>query len=104
MAVERPANCPELGFYYHYKHDPNGSVNNYAYEVIGVGAHTEEDGRFFVVYRPLDSQSPVYQAGKLFDLRPLDMFMGEVEVEGQMVPRFRRVEDARFIRYLTKLK
>jgi hypothetical protein len=28
-----PTLVPEPGFYYHYKHDPNGTVNNYAYEV-----------------------------------------------------------------------
>ncbi len=38
-----PTTIPEKGFYYHYKHDPKGEVNNYAYEVMGVGSHTEED-------------------------------------------------------------
>jgi hypothetical protein len=50
-------NIPEPGFYYHYKHDPNGSVNNYAYEVLGIGHHTEDSCRpedeYLVVYRPL---------------------------------------------------
>lgn len=32
---------PEKGFYYHYKHDPNGSFDNYAYEVLNIGHHTE---------------------------------------------------------------
>lgn len=40
-----PKKVPEVGFYYHYKHDPTGSVNNYAYEVVGVGFHTEDDAR-----------------------------------------------------------
>jgi len=35
-----PKNVPEKAFHYHYKHDPKGEVNNYAYEVIGVGIHT----------------------------------------------------------------
>lgn len=30
-----PTQVPERGFYYHYKHDPAGSVDNYAYEVLG---------------------------------------------------------------------
>jgi hypothetical protein len=46
-------NIPEPGFYYHYKHDKNGSINNYAYEVVGVGHHTEEQDTYFVNYRPL---------------------------------------------------
>lgn len=33
---------PEKGFYYHYKHDPKGEFNNYAYEVVGLGLHTED--------------------------------------------------------------
>jgi hypothetical protein len=48
-----PSKVPEKGFYYHYKHDSNGSINNYAYEVIGVGHHTEEENAHFVVYWPL---------------------------------------------------
>lgn len=32
---------PEKGYYYHYKHDSEGEINNYAYEVIGVGLHSE---------------------------------------------------------------
>lgn len=32
---------PEQGFYYHYKHNPDGPVGNYAYEVVSIGYHTE---------------------------------------------------------------
>jgi hypothetical protein len=35
-----PENRPEPGFYCHFKHDPNGPVNNYAYYISGVGHHT----------------------------------------------------------------
>ncbi len=56
---------PERGFYYHYKHNPDGAVNNYAYEVMGVGCHTEDNCRpediNLVVYRPL-YESSVYKA------------------------------------------
>ena len=58
---------PDLGFYYHYKHDPTGSVDNYAYEVIGVGYHTEDDCRpidqYMVQYRPL-YDAFVYRIGR----------------------------------------
>lgn len=91
-------NIPENGFYYHYKHDPNGAVNNYAYEVMGVGHHTEDDSRpedaYMVVYRPLYEEASVYQAGKLFDLRPLGMFMENVTKDGRIFPRFERISDA----------
>jgi len=26
--VPPPEQCPEPGYYYHYKHDPNGPLNN----------------------------------------------------------------------------
>jgi hypothetical protein len=87
---------PEKGFYYHYKHDPSGVVNNYAYEVVGVGHHTEDDcrgeDRYMVVYRPL-YEAFVYKNGKMFDLRPLDMWMGNVEKDGNVFPRFSRITD-----------
>ena len=89
-----PTKVPQNGFYYHYKHDPKGSVNNYAYEVVGVGCHTEEDCRpedaNMVVYRPL-YESSVYTAGKLFDLRPLDMWMGTVTRGDKAFPRFEQI-------------
>lgn len=65
------------GIYQHYKGN--------RYEVVGVAKHSEtlED---LVVYKPL------YE-NKTSDLwvRPLEMFMEEVEVNGKRVPRFRRV-------------
>jgi len=102
-----PSRVPEIGFYYHYKHDPKGTVNNYAYEVVGTGVHTEDDCRpedaSMVVYRPLYN-SPVYKAGKLFDLRPLEMWMGTVTKDGKTFPRFERITDTETIAALQKLK
>lgn len=91
-----PIKVPELGFYYHYKHDPTGPVNDYAYEVMGVGHHTEDDcrpeDRNMVVYRPL-YEAFVYQHGKMFDLRPLEMWMDDVTKDGKTFPRFSRITD-----------
>jgi hypothetical protein len=73
-----PKTLPEPGYYYHFKHDPNGPLNNYAYYIYGVGHHTEDDCRdedaFMQVYRPLYENSYAYRNGGLFDLRPLPMF------------------------------
>ena len=102
-----PTRVPESGFYYHYKHDEKGSVNNYAYEVIGVGCHTEDDCRpedaNMVVYRPL-YESSVYKAGKLFDLRPLDMWMGNVTKDDRAFPRFQKITDMAVIAELEVIK
>ncbi len=99
--MKTPSKVPEKGFYYHYKHDPNGSVGNYAYEMVGVGAHTEDDCRpedvHMVVYRPLYPEASVYKAGKLFDLRPLEMWMEDVTKEGSTFPRFQKIEDLEII-------
>ncbi|HLP44246.1 MAG TPA: DUF1653 domain-containing protein [Candidatus Nanoarchaeia archaeon] len=102
-----PTNVPALGFYYHYKHDPIKGIQDYAYEVIGVGVHTEDDCRpedaNMVIYRPLYEAS-VFKAGKLFDLRPLDMWMGEVEKNGKVFKRFSQVTDPKIISELQKIK
>jgi hypothetical protein len=94
---------PEKGFYYHYKHNPKGDVNNYAYEIVGVGHHTEEDGVYFVVYRPI-YESSVYKEGKLFDIRPIEMFMENIIKDGVSLPRFRKITDQKIIAELEKIK
>ena len=40
-----PAELPEPGYYYHFKHDRDGPLNNYANYIYGVGHHTEGDCR-----------------------------------------------------------
>ena len=85
------------GFYYHYKHDPNGSVGNYTYEVLGVGHHTEEENVFFVVYRPLYPEALVYRLGKLFYIRPRDMFLESVVKDGVIKQRFTQIVDTAII-------
>ncbi|HVW82608.1 MAG TPA: DUF1653 domain-containing protein [Candidatus Paceibacterota bacterium] len=109
MAYESsvPTEVPQIGFYYHYKHDPAGAFNNYAYEVVGIGHHTEDDceerDRFLVVYRPL-YEAFVYKNGRMFDVRPLSMFMEEVEKEGKRFPRFAKIADPAVLRQLEELR
>jgi hypothetical protein len=102
-----PVKIPKKGYYYHYKHDPKGPYNYYAYEVMGVGYHTEENCRpedvNLVVYRPL-YESSVYKAGKFFDIRPLGMFMQEVTKEGKTFPRFKKITDKKLISKLDKIR
>ncbi len=101
--VTIPKVRPENGFYYHYKHDPAGEVNDYAYEVVGVGHHTEDEVTNFVIYRPLYPSS-VYLAGKMFDVRPLEMFLEKVEKDGKSIERFTKITDAKVIAELEKIK
>lgn len=62
------------GRYRHYK-------GNY-YEVLGVARHSETDEKF-VVYRCLYGDYSLW-------VRPLTMFLEDVCVDGQTVPRFAR--------------
>lgn len=95
------------GFYYHYKHDSNGPLENYAYEVLNIAHHTEIDGldeSAMVVYRPLYTSAPVYQIGKHWDVRPLAMFAETVEKNGVVMNRFTRIEDEEVVAKLKKIK
>ncbi len=112
MSLPMPKRVPERGFYYHYKHDSSISLNDHAYEVIGVGFHTEDNARpgeeHFLVYRPLYNQS-VYQASKelgipCFDNRPLQMWMEDVTKDGKTFPRFQRITDPKVIEELKRIR
>jgi hypothetical protein len=106
--MKTPENIPQKGFYYHYKHDPAGPVNNYAYEVMGVGRHTEDDCRpedaNMVVYHPLYEETSAYKAGKFFDIRPLGMFMERVTKDGETFLRFKKITDEAVIAELNAIK
>jgi hypothetical protein len=65
----------KTGKYEHYK--------GKQYKVIGVATHTETLEEF-VVYKTL------YGEGKLW-VRPLKMFMEEVNFNGKKVPRFKYI-------------
>jgi hypothetical protein len=64
-----------------YRHFKGGE-----YAVQGVAKHSET-GEFMVVYTPL------YGEGGLW-VRPLDMFIEEVEHEGRIRPRFEYIDTA----------
>ncbi len=63
----------KLGKYRHYK--------NKEYRVVGIARHSEtlED---MVIYEPL------YKSDSKFWVRPLAMFVENVEVDGKIMPRF----------------
>ena len=68
---------PVPGIYRHYK----GSL----YEVMGTAQHSESEEPL-VVYRCLYGDYSLW-------VRPLPMFQETVDVAGEQVPRFMRVED-----------
>lgn len=106
--IPPPDKRPAPGFYYHYKHDPAGEINNYAYYICGVGHHTEDDCRpedaFMQVYLPLYESAYVYQNGKMYDLRPLHMFYEPAEWKGVQVQRFTKIENEPTLGVLRAIK
>jgi hypothetical protein len=94
-------NFPENGFYRHYKYDAEGDLNNYTYEVLGVGRNTEDD-MLVVIYRPLYGSAWMAPATHLS--RPLEMFMEHVTKDGKSVPRFSRVRDSGLISKLEQIR
>lgn len=69
----------KLGKYKHFK--------GKEYKVLGIAKHSEtlED---MVLYEPLYEDS----SAKLW-VRPLEMFLGEVEVDGKKIKRFEFIEE-----------
>jgi hypothetical protein len=64
------------GIYRHFKGNK--------YKVIGVARHSESNDSL-VVYQPLYGDYGLW-------VRPVQMFVEKVEVEGQVVPRFEFIE------------
>ena len=90
----------DKGFYYHFKHDQEKGINDHAYEVIGLGLHTE-DGSVTVLYRPLYPSTFLGSAD--FLVRPYAMFVENITKNGQSVPRFQKIENPEIIEKLKKI-
>ena len=63
-----------------YRHYKGGE-----YQVYDIAVHSEDESAY-VVYRPLYGESKLW-------IRPLDMFLENVEVDGKLSPRFAYVGD-----------
>lgn len=64
-----------------YRHSKSGKL----YEVLGVALQTETDKQL-VIYQPL------YECEHELFARPYDMFVGTVEIDGKIVPRFEKIK------------
>ena len=67
----------KTGLYRHYKGND--------YQVIGTATHSETE-ELLVVYKPLYNDSGLW-------VRPLTMFLENVEVDGISMPRFQFLSD-----------
>jgi hypothetical protein len=93
---------PQPGqIYTHYKRDPK-IINDHLYEIIGLGKHTETQ-EILVIYKPLyDLQDWLETAH--FAVRPLTMFLEEVEYQGRVQPRFTLVTDEKILEWVKGFK
>lgn len=66
-----------------YRHGKTGNL----YEVLGLAHHTESSEEF-VAYRPVNTNH-----NELF-VRPYDMFVDMVEINGLVVSRFEKVTES----------
>jgi hypothetical protein len=66
----------EIGRYRHYKGNE--------YEVMGVAKHSEDESEL-VVYKPLYGEQRLW-------VRPLQMFIETVQVNGETKPRFKYID------------
>ncbi len=67
------------GIYEHFKPE------HHRYQVFGVAKHSETMEEF-VVYRALYGEGDIW-------VRPLKMFLEEVEANGKRIPRFKYIGD-----------
>ena len=67
----------KIGVYEHYKGN--------RYEVLGVARHSETLENV-VVYRALYGDNGLW-------IRPLDMFLETVDIDGKKVPRFKLIQE-----------
>lgn len=81
----KPRDYPSTGVYEHYK---STSDDRRFYQVLGFARHTETE-EILAVYIPL-YVVPEHKGLRL-QVRPLDMFMEDVEWNGKIMPRFRYV-------------
>jgi hypothetical protein len=89
-------NRPQAGeFYRHYKYDPAGPEANFTYIIIGTGLHTE-DRYETVIYKPLYKESG-FLGECDYCVRPYDMFVETVTINGSEKPRFIKITDEREI-------
>ena len=93
---------PKVGdFYYHFKHNSELSICNYAYKIIGLGMHTETD-EIMVVYKALYQLTGISKFDNNLFIRPLLIFCENVEKPelNYFDPRFNQILDIDLIKKL----
>jgi hypothetical protein len=74
-----------------YKHYKSTDLEPKLYEITGIAKNSETD-ELLVIYKPLYTNDWMIEAQADFSARPLEMFMGMVEVDGKVLQRFEPIE------------
>ena len=88
-------------YYYHYKHNADKGIFDYAYKIIGIATHSESL-ELVVVYQPLYVTSNHNQMEVDFWVRPLTMFIEDVSIKEYNYQglRFKLITDSDLIQQL----
>ncbi len=116
MPFRLPTRVPEPGFYHHFKRNPNGPAREGAYEVLGIGFHTEAgtmvappySQEHFVNYRPL-YEHQLYKLTRRFGIlcvftKPLGLWFSEAQRSGVYIPRYQKITDRAVIAELERIR
>jgi hypothetical protein len=74
-----------------YKHYKSTGGLDHVYKVTGIAKHSETD-ELMVIYEPLYTNDWMIESQADFSARPLEMFMGTVEIEGRIFQRFELID------------
>lgn len=86
---------PKIGaIYKHYK--STGGLDH-LYIVRGIAKHSETD-ELMVVYEALYTNSWLIESQADFTVRPLEMFLSQVEIDGKSVQRFEIISDSKVLK------
>jgi hypothetical protein len=103
--IEFLSKTPKIGqYFYHYKHNHTKDINNYAYIIVGIALHSETE-ELLVAYKPLYKPNHLFDYGANFVVRPLEMFVEDVDNQeyNYKGPRFRLITDEKIIAELMKI-
>ena len=80
-----------------YKHYKSTGGLDHFYIVRGIAKHSEKN-ELLVVYEALYPNSWINDSKADFTVRPLSMFMGLVEINGEMVQRFEIISNPKVLK------
>jgi hypothetical protein len=79
-----------------YKHFKSTGGLDHVYKVTGIAKHSETD-ELMVIYEPLYTNDWMIESQADFSARPLEMFMGKIQIEGKLLYRFELISNPKIL-------